>query len=148
MSKLLSSNIPLDESLEYRVNLVQENYIVGTKNCKLFSAVDRTFVLGDIFADRLYEVEKTFWNPRISNPFATSKKIKEKRDNEVYISDIVIANSCWNNYADFSLVYFFQKLKSKIITRYEASMNQRDIKVLFEKVHRHYIDYLRKIKVD
>jgi len=132
----------------YIVDLNGENYIAGARCCHLSSSGDPLIVFGDVFADKLYKIKAKVWTPKLTHPFTTSIEIKEKRENEIYISDMIIANSGWNNYADFSLVNFFNNLDSEITGKYQTTMSRRDIKVLFEKVHRHYIDYLRKIKVD
>jgi len=145
MTKLLSPSIPLDSNLEYRVDLNGNNYIAGAKRCNLSGMYDKLWINGDVFADRLDKVEADVWTPRWTNPFATSKQIKEKRKKEIYIPNMIIAHSGWDDLGNFSLVVFFQDLKSIIASEYQATMSGRDMKVLFEKVHRHYIAYLRKI---
>ena len=127
----------LDPKFEYEIKKNGEIYIAGAENCRLHNGRN---VLGNLLLDKLNIKNRIKWAPKLLNPFATKTIQMEKRNSELYIPQMIIASSGWEN-ENSALDNFVKDAEEEILQKYQSRMNLEDIKLFFKQVHQHYRDY-------
>jgi len=164
MNHILPQPATLDQDFEYRVSLEEgkiddalerriyfalkgRNYVAGAKNCIIFSQVAKVYSIhGDVFADRVDTIESKVWDPKWTNPFATSTRTEERRGKEIYLPKMLIAHSFWRDLGNLSLTKFLQSLRRGMMDKYKMVTGPHESLLLFGEVHKHYISYLRSMQ--